>query len=424
MINVRKAAIIGCGFVGSSIAFSLMQRGLYSELVLIDANQAKAEGEAMDLSHGLPYAASMQIYAGTYDDVADCAMVILTAGANQKPGETRLDLIDKNVAILKSIIPELTKRLFQGILLVVSNPVDVLTYAAWKLSGLPARHVIGSGTVLDTARLKYLLGQYLGVDSRNVHAAIIGEHGDSELAVWSSANISSLDLDHFCQLRGKKNYRAELDRIYHEVRDSAYEIIERKGATYYGIAMAVARIAECIVKNESAMLPISAVLEGEYGLENLCLSIPAIVGQDGVETVLGDPPGPPGEVRPPLLRRAAPGGHRASGALVSKQTVPRTAPGDCFRYLGRTTPASGPVRGMYQFPISTATARSRSRGSVNSQLPRTHSSPGVIIPDRLRNSQSGCRPHRSPRRARCPRSRLRSSRSSTAPKGLMANVVG
>ena len=271
MINVRKAAIIGCGFVGSSIAFSLMQ---------------------MDLSHGLPYAASMQIYAGTYDDVADCAMVILTAGANQKPGETRLDLIDKNVTILKSIIPELTKRLFQGILLVVSNPVDVLTYAAWKLSGLPAKHVIGSGTVLDTARLKYLLGQYLGVDSRNVHAAIIGEHGDSELAVWSSANISSLDLDHFCQLRGKKNYRAELDRIYHEVRDSAYEIIERKGATYYGIAMAVARIAECIVKNESAMLPISAVLEGEYGLKNLCLSIPAIVGQDGVETVLEIPLAP------------------------------------------------------------------------------------------------------------------------------------
>ena len=152
--------------------------------------------------------------------------------------------------------------------------------------------MIGSGTVLDTARLKYLLGQYLGVDSRNVHAAIIGEHGDSELAVWSSANISSLDLDHFCQLRGKKDYRAGLDRIYHEVRDSAYEIIERKGATYYGIAMAVARIAECIVKNESAMLPISAVLEGEYGLENLCLSIPAIVGQDGVETVLEIPLAP------------------------------------------------------------------------------------------------------------------------------------
>ena len=292
MINVRKAAVIGCGFVGSSIAFSLMQRGLYSQLVLIDANQAKAEGEAMDLSHGLPYAASMQIYAGTYDDVADCAMVILTAGASQKPGESRLDLIDKNVAILKSIIPELTRRKFQGILLVVSNPVDVLTYAAWRLSGLPARHVIGSGTVLDTARLKYLLGQELGVDSRNVHAAVIGEHGDSELAVWSSANISSLDLDRFCQLRGKEDYRAVLERIYREVRDSAYEIIARKGATYYGIAMAVARIAECIAKNESAMLPVSAVLEGQYGLSGLCLSIPTIVGQDGAETVLEIPLSP------------------------------------------------------------------------------------------------------------------------------------
>ena len=289
MINVRKAAIIGCGFVGSSIAFSLMQRGLYSELVLIDVNREKAEGEAMDLSHGLPYAASMQIYAGTYDDIADCAMVILTAGANQKPGETRLELIDKNVAILKGIIPELTRRMFQGILLVVSNPVDVLTYAAWRLSGFPARRVIGSGTVLDTARLKYLLGQYLGVDSRNVHAAIIGEHGDSELAVWSSANISSLDLEHFCQLRGKRDYPAQLERIYHEVRDSAYAIIQRKGATYYGIAMAVARIAECIVKDEFAMLPVSVVLEGQYGLEGLCPSIPTIVGQNGVETVLEIP---------------------------------------------------------------------------------------------------------------------------------------
>ena len=387
MINVRKAAIIGCGFVGSSIAFSLMQRGLYSELVLIDANQAKAEGEAMDLSHGLPYAASMQIYAGTYDDVADCAMVILTAGANQKPGETRLDLIDKNVAILKSIIPELTKRLFQGILLVVSNPVDVLTYAAWKLSGLPAKHVIGSGTVLDTARLKYLLGQYLGVDSRNVHAAIIGEHGDSELAVWSSANISSLDLDHFCQLRGKKDYRAGLDRIYHEVRDSAYEIIERKGATYYGIAMAVGHL----LRHRHGGSPHRRVYRkkrvghaahlggagGGVRPKKPVPEHPRHCGPGRGGDCAGNPPGPPGEVRPPLLRPAAPGGHRASGALVSKQTVPRTAPGDCFRYLGRTTPASGPVRGMCQFPISTATARSRSRGSVNSQLPRTHSSPGV-----------------------------------------------
>lgn len=292
MVNVRKAAVIGCGFVGASISFSLMQRGLYSELVLIDINREKAQGEAMDLSHGLPYTASMRIYAGSYDDVADCSMVILTAGANQKPGETRFDLIGKNVAILKGIIPELTRRDFQGILLVVSNPVDVLTYAAWRLSGLPTHRVIGSGTVLDTARLKYLLGQHLGVDSRNVHAAIIGEHGDSELAVWSSANISSIDLKEFCQLRGFLENQKILDHIYHEVRDSAYEIIQRKGATYYGIAMAVARIAECIVKNEHAMLPVSVPLQGQYGLEDLCLSIPSIVGHDGVETVLEIPLSP------------------------------------------------------------------------------------------------------------------------------------
>ena len=292
MINVRKAAIIGCGFVGSSIAFSLMQRGLYSELVLIDANQAKAEGEAMDLSHGLPYAASMQIYAGTYDDVADCAMVILTAGANQKPGETRLDLIDKNVAILKSIIPELTKRLFQGILLVVSNPVDVLTYAAWKLSGLPARHVIGSGTVLDTARLKYLLGQYLGVDSRNVHAAIIGEHGDSELAVWSGANVSGISLDHFCELRGYYEHDKADEWLQREVRDSAYEIIRRKGATYYGVAMAVERIVRAIVRDEHSVLPVSNLLQGQYGIDGLCMSIPAGVGRNGVEDTLESPLSP------------------------------------------------------------------------------------------------------------------------------------
>ena len=292
MINVRKAAIIGCGFVGSSIAFSLMQRGLYSELVLIDANQAKAEGEAMDLSHGLPYAASMQIYAGTYDDVADCAMVILTAGANQKPGETRLDLIDKNVAILKNIIPELTKRLFQGILLVVSNPVDVLTYAAWKLSGLPAKHVIGSGTVLDTARLKYLLGQYLQVDSRNVHAAIIGEHGDSELAVWSGANVSGISLDHFCELRGYYEHDKADEWLQREVRDSAYEIIRRKGATYYGVAMAVERIVRAIVRDEHSVLPVSNLLQGQYGIDGLCMSIPAVVGRNGVEDTLEIPLSP------------------------------------------------------------------------------------------------------------------------------------
>ena len=289
MINPRKAAIVGCGFVGASIAFSLMQRSLFSELVLIDANHKKAEGEAMDLSHGLPYTASMDIYAGDYRDTADCALVIVTAGANQKPGETRLDLIDKNVAILKSILPSLTASGFEGLLMIVSNPVDVLTYAAQRISGFPAERVIGSGTVLDTARLKYELGRHLDVDPRSIHAVIIGEHGDSELAVWSSANISTVDLEQFCALRGIQDQAALRDKIYHEVRDSAYEIIQRKGATYYGIAMAVSRIAECVMKDEHAMLPVSVLLEGQYGLDGLCLSVPSIVGENGVETVLEIP---------------------------------------------------------------------------------------------------------------------------------------
>jgi len=290
-INNRKAAIVGCGFVGASIAFRFLQQGLFSHLVLLDANQAKAEGEAMDLSDGLPYGAAMEITAGTYDDITDCALVVITAGANQKPGETRLDLIGRNAAILKSILGEITARKFEGILLLVSNPVDVLTYAAWKLSGYPRERVIGSGTVLDTARMKQLLGEELGVDSRNVHAFIIGEHGDSELAVWSGANVSGLDLDDFCRLRGQELHAGSMERIYGEIRDSANEIIKRKGATYYGIAMAVGRIAECIVKGEHAVLPISVVLEGEYGLDHVALSVPSIVGRNGLESILEIPLG-------------------------------------------------------------------------------------------------------------------------------------
>ena len=288
-VNPRKAAIVGCGFVGASIAFRFLQQGLFSHLVLLDANQAKAEGEAMDLSDGLPYGAAMEITAGTYDDITDCGLVVITAGANQKPGETRLDLIEKNTAILQSVIGEITARDFEGILLIVSNPVDVLTYAAWKISGYPRERVIGSGTVLDTGRLKQLLGEELGVDSRNIHAFIVGEHGDSELAVWSEANVSGLDLEDFCRIRGRALDKEEMDRLYREVRDSAYEIIRRKGATYYGIAMAVGRIAACIVKDERAVLPVSVVLSGQYGLEGLALSIPSIVGRNGLKEILEIP---------------------------------------------------------------------------------------------------------------------------------------
>ena len=289
MINIQKAAIIGCGFVGTSIAFSLVQKGIFSELVLIDANEKKAEGEAMDLSHGLPFTKPMEIRAGSYEDIADCAMIIITAGANQKPGETRLDLVHKNVEIFKSIIPKIVEKNQEATLLIVSNPVDIMTYVALKLSGYPRHKVIGSGTVLDTARLKYLLSRHLDVDSRSIHAFIIGEHGDSELAVWSAANVSGIPLNHFCELRGYFDHMESMDRIYQSVRDSAYEIIEKKGATYYGVAMAVCRIAESVIRNEHSIMPISVYLDGLYGLHDICLSIPTVVGQEGAEKVLDIP---------------------------------------------------------------------------------------------------------------------------------------
>ena len=283
-VNPRKAAVIGCGFVGSATAFTLMQSRLFSELVLLDVNMEKADGEAKDIAHGIPFAGQMKIYAGTYDDAADAAIIIITAGANQKPGETRLDLVQKNTAIYQSIIPEIVKRDFGGILLIVSNPVDILTYVALKLSGLPENRVLGSGTVLDTARLKYALGEHLGVDSRSVHSFIIGEHGDSEIAAWSSTNVSGIPLNDFCEMRGHFNHDAAMDAIAEKVKNSAYEIISKKQATYYGIAMSVKRICECIVRNERSILPVSAMMHGEYGIEDITLSLPAIVGIGGVET--------------------------------------------------------------------------------------------------------------------------------------------
>lgn len=283
-INPRKAAVIGCGFVGAATAFTLMQSRLFSEIVMIDTNFDKADGEAKDIAHGIPFAGQMNIYAGNYDDIRDASIIIVTAGANQKPDETRLDLVHKNIAIYKSIIPEIAKCDFKGILLIVSNPVDILTYAAVKLSGFPKRRVIGSGTVLDTARLKYALGKYLGVDSRSVHSFIIGEHGDSEFAAWSSTNISGIPLNDFCEMRGHHNHDEAMREIAENVKNSAYEIIAKKQATYYGIAMSVKRICECIVRDEKSILPVSSMMHGNYGIEQIALSMPAIVGVNGIET--------------------------------------------------------------------------------------------------------------------------------------------
>lgn len=282
-MNYRKAVMIGCGYVGAASVFSLMQSGLFSEIALIDVDKEKAEGEAMDISHGIPFSKHMKIYAGDYEDVRDAGIVIITAGANQKPNETRLDLVHKNVAIFKSIIPEISARNFEGIILVVANPVDILTHVAQKLSGLPENRVIGSGTVLDTARLKYSLSEHLGVDSRSVHAFIIGEHGDSEIAVWSSASVSGVPLDAFCEMRGHFHHDEAEEQIEEKVRNFAYEIIERKNATYFGVAMAVKRICEVIVRDEKTILPVSTMMHGEYGIEDVVLSMPCILGKDGIE---------------------------------------------------------------------------------------------------------------------------------------------
>ena len=285
-INARKIAIVGCGMVGATSAFALMEQGLFSELVLVDVNRERAEGEAMDIGHGMTFASPMNIYAGDYDDIMDASIIVITAGASQKVGETRLDLVKKNAAIFGSIIPEIAKRNYQGILLIVANPVDILTHVAQKLSGFPRSRVFGSGTVLDTGRLKYLLGQHLDVDPRNIDAYIIGEHGDSEIPVWSSAYVSGMPLSRFCEFRGHHDHEAAMEHLAQSVKDSAYEIIKKKKATYYGIAMGVRRICSAIIRDEKRVLPVSVYLDGEFGLSGATLSVPAIVGAQGIEKVV------------------------------------------------------------------------------------------------------------------------------------------
>lgn len=289
MLNLQKCAIIGCGNVGATCAYTLMHSGILSEIVLIDANTKKAEGEAMDLNHALPFLAPMKIYAGRYEDLYDCGIIIIAAGAGQAPGETRLDLLKKNKVILSSIVNGIRPVNTDAILLLVSNPVDILTYITLDLSGFDPRRVIGSGTVLDTARLKFLVGERLGVDSRNVHTFIIGEHGDSELPVWSSANISGIDLHSFCRINEVPDYQKELDKMFEEVRTSAYKIIESKGATYYAIAETVLRIVDSIVRDQNSILSVSTLVEGHYGLSDICLGVPSVIGACGVKSVLDIP---------------------------------------------------------------------------------------------------------------------------------------
>ena len=289
MADMRKCGIIGTGNVGAASAYTLAVSGLFSEVLLLDADMHRAEGEAADIAHGAALRRPCRVHAGGYADFADCGLVILAAGTNQRPGETREALLGRNRAILQSILEQLTAVNRDAVLLVVSNPVDVLTGYTLELSGFPAERVIGSGTVLDTARIKCLLGEKLGVDSRNVHAFMLGEHGDSEVAVWSSANISGADLDDFCLAAGIDDPESMLASLAREVTHAAYDSIERKGATCYGIAMAVRRIAEAISRDEHAVLPVSTLARGAYGIEGVCLGLPAVVGRSGVSRVLDLP---------------------------------------------------------------------------------------------------------------------------------------
>ncbi|PLS15238.1 L-lactate dehydrogenase [Bacillus sp. M6-12] len=283
--KVNRVVVVGTGFVGSSYAFALLNQGITEELVLLDLNKEKSEGDAMDLNHGLPFAPSpTKIWSGEYSDCKDADLIVLTAGANQKPGETRLDLVEKNMKIFKGIVGQVMDSGFDGIFLVATNPVDILTYAAWKFSGLPKERVIGSGTILDTARFRFLLGEYFQVDPRNVHAYIIGEHGDTELPVWSHADIGGKHIQDF--LNSGKYSQEDLNNIFSNVRDAAYHIIQRKGATFYGIAMGLIRITKAILHDENSILTVSAHLDGEYGNGDVYIGVPAIVNRSGIREVL------------------------------------------------------------------------------------------------------------------------------------------
>lgn len=288
-MNIQKCGIIGCGGVGATTAYTLVESGLFNEMVLIDLNRKKAEGEALDIAHGIPFTVPSEIYAGDYSDLRDAYLVIVTAGANQLPGESRLDISEKNAKVFQQIIPQIVKYNPDCILLIVTNPVDVLTTLTLKLSGFPANRVIGSGTVLDTARLKYLLGRKFELDYRNIHAWIIGEHGDSELAAWSSATVAGLPVDDYCRQHGRTRESLHLNDIYEEVRDSAYEIINRKGSTFYAVAMAVRRIAEALARDEHSILTVSSLAQGHYGIHHTCIGLPTVLGRNGVEDIIEIP---------------------------------------------------------------------------------------------------------------------------------------
>ncbi len=286
--DIRKVALIGTGMVGMSYAYSLLNQNVCDELVLIDINKERAMGEAMDLNHGLAFSASaMKIYAGEYSDCADADIAVLCAGVAQKPGESRLELLQRNAKVFSSIVQAVLSSGFDGIFLVATNPVDIMTQITCAISGFDPRRVVGSGTALDTARLRYMLGGLFKVDSRNVHAYVIGEHGDSEFVPWSQAMLATCPITELCGSTPECACTWEqLHAIEHEVRDAAQQIIRAKGATYYGIGMSLARITRAILSNENSVLTVSAMLLGEYGEKDVFVGVPCIVNRNGIRRVM------------------------------------------------------------------------------------------------------------------------------------------
>lgn len=284
-----KIGVVGVGRVGATFAYTLLLRGVVGEIVLVDLNKDRAQGEAMDLSHAAPLTYPERIRAGDYEDLSDARIVMIAAGASQQEGESRLDLLKRNIEVFRSVVPKVVKNSPQAILLVATNPVDLLSYAAWKLSGLPAERVIGSGTVLDTARFRHLLGDRLGVDPRNIHGYIIGEHGDSEVAAWSRTTVAGIPLQEYCTRCGCGFPDDERQDLFERTKNAAYEIISRKGSTYYAVAAALGRIVEAILHDQRSILSVSTRVPEAIGLGELYLSLPAVIGSSGVERVLSLP---------------------------------------------------------------------------------------------------------------------------------------
>jgi L-lactate dehydrogenase len=289
-VGTRKVVIVGAGAVGATFGYALAQSGLADEIALMDRNEELATGQVLDLAHGQPFVPSVQIRVGRATDYADADVIVVTAGAAQRPGETRLALLQKNAAIIRSIVDDIREQDSSAAFVVVSNPVDILTHVALKHSGWERARVFGSGTVLDSARLRYLLSQHCGIDAHNVHAYVLGEHGDSEFAAWSMTNIAGIRMDDYCRTCDRcGQWMAERARIEQQVRDSAYHIIDYKGATSFAVGLALVRIVAAVLRGQRSVLTVSTLLDGEFGLRDVCLSVPCIVSDSGIEKILESP---------------------------------------------------------------------------------------------------------------------------------------